>query len=76
MLEAEFCGDYMHRITWKACIYRSHAFLGETEEIKRKLIKYGFKQEDIVFLDKTDNDVGPLLRGEMQTKKTSKRKAK
>lgn len=76
MLEAEFCGDYMHRITWKACLYRSHAFLGETESIKRNLVKYGFKPEDIVFLDKTDNDVGPLLRGEKEAKKTHRGKAK
>ncbi|SRR5579883_1816018 len=76
MLEAEFCGDYMHRITWKACLYRSHAFLGETESIKRDLVKYGFKREDIVFLDKTDNDIGPLLRGKLKIMKTSKGNAK
>lgn len=71
MLENERCGEYLHHVVWKACIYSGHPFLDEIEKIKRELINtYGFKKENIAFLNMQNNDIGPLLRGEMSVERT------
>ncbi len=76
--ECSTCSEYVRDIIWKACLYHRHSSLTEIEILKRKLIgTYGFKKGNIDILSTSDNDIGPLLRGEMQlgeTKKSKKQK--
>ncbi len=61
------CERQMGRIVWKACIYHHGASPKEQAAIQKELKDSGFR--DVEFLDRSDNDLRPLLSGEGRSAK-------
>ena len=65
--ECRLCSDYVRSIKWKACIYRHTSSPMQVTDAKKKLREAGFKENDIILMNRGHHKIESFLRGEGET---------